>query len=106
MAENQGGNREIRGALAESRRLFFSCALFSMAVNLLMLTGSMALAVTTQFLAARVTTRSGSKTSMLRTSTPRISCSTSRRWTRRSKAARTLSDQSDLFVRHHLSLPP
>ena len=39
MAENQGGNREIRGALAESRRLFFSCALFSMAVNLLMLTG-------------------------------------------------------------------
>ena len=39
MAENQGGNREIRAALAESRRLFLACALFSMAVNLLMLTG-------------------------------------------------------------------
>ncbi len=33
------GGREIRAALAESRRLFVSCGLFSAAVNLLMLTG-------------------------------------------------------------------
>ncbi len=33
------GGREIRAALAESRRLFVSCGLFSVAVNLLMLTG-------------------------------------------------------------------
>ena len=39
MAGNHNGNREIRTALAESRRLFLACALFSMAVNLLMLTG-------------------------------------------------------------------
>ena len=39
MAENSNGNRELRAALAESRRLFAACALFSMAVNLLMLTG-------------------------------------------------------------------
>ena len=39
MAETRSGNREIREALAESRRLFHSCALFSVFVNLLMLTG-------------------------------------------------------------------
>ena len=39
MAESRNGNREIREALAESRRLFLSCALFSVFVNLLMLTG-------------------------------------------------------------------
>ena len=33
------GGKEIRAALAESRRLFVSCGLFSVAVNLLMLTG-------------------------------------------------------------------
>ena len=33
------GGREIRSALAESRRLFVSCGLFSVVVNLLMLTG-------------------------------------------------------------------
>ena len=33
------GDSEIRAALAESRRLFVSCGLFSAAVNLLMLTG-------------------------------------------------------------------
>ena len=39
MAQDGTGNREIRAALAESRRLFVACALFSVAVNLLMLTG-------------------------------------------------------------------
>ena len=39
MAESRNGNREIREALAESRRLFLSCGLFSVFVNLLMLTG-------------------------------------------------------------------
>ena len=39
MAERRYGNREIREALAESRRLFYSCGLFSVFVNLLMLTG-------------------------------------------------------------------
>ena len=39
MAENRNGNREIRAALSESRRLFLSCGLFSVFVNLLMLTG-------------------------------------------------------------------
>ena len=39
MAESRHGNREIREALAESRRLFWSCGLFSVFVNLLMLTG-------------------------------------------------------------------
>ena len=39
MAQSRNGNREIREALAESRRLFYSCALFSVFVNLLMLTG-------------------------------------------------------------------
>ena len=39
MAEGQNGDREIRTALSESRRLFFSCGLFSVFVNLLMLTG-------------------------------------------------------------------
>ena len=39
MAESRYGNREIREALAESRRLFYSCGLFSVFVNLLMLTG-------------------------------------------------------------------
>ena len=39
MAEGRNGNREIRDALAESRRLFWSCGLFSVFVNLLMLTG-------------------------------------------------------------------
>ena len=33
------GGKEIRSALAESRRLFVSCGLFSVVVNLLMLTG-------------------------------------------------------------------
>ena len=37
--ETSGGAREIRDALAESRRLFGACALFSVFVNLLMLTG-------------------------------------------------------------------
>ncbi len=35
----QSGLQEIRAAFAESRRLFIACALFSCAVNLLMLTG-------------------------------------------------------------------
>ena len=39
MADSRQGVREIREALAESRRLFLSCALFSVFVNLLMLTG-------------------------------------------------------------------
>ena len=39
MAESRNGNQEIREALAESRRLFLSCGLFSVFVNLLMLTG-------------------------------------------------------------------
>ena len=39
MAESRTGNREIRAALSESRRLFLSCGLFSVGVNLLMLTG-------------------------------------------------------------------
>ena len=39
MAENRSGGREIRAALSESRRLFLSCGLFSVFVNLLMLTG-------------------------------------------------------------------
>ena len=39
MTENRNGDREIRAALAESRRLFVACGLFSMAVNVLMLTG-------------------------------------------------------------------
>ena len=39
MAENRNGDREIREALSESRRLFLSCGLFSVFVNLLMLTG-------------------------------------------------------------------
>ena len=39
MTENRNGTREIRAALAESRWLFVACALFSMVVNLLMLTG-------------------------------------------------------------------
>ena len=37
--ESRYGGREIRAALVESRRLFVSCGLFSIAVNLLMLTG-------------------------------------------------------------------
>ena len=37
--EDRRGSDEIRAALAESRRLFVSCGLFSVAVNLLMLTG-------------------------------------------------------------------
>ena len=36
---NVAGSREIRAALGESRRLFFSIGLFSVFVNLLMLTG-------------------------------------------------------------------
>ncbi len=36
---DRGGGKEIRSALAESRRLFFSIGLFSAFVNLLMLTG-------------------------------------------------------------------
>ena len=39
MAQDGAGSREIRAALAESRRLFVACALFSVAVNVLMLTG-------------------------------------------------------------------
>ena len=39
MAEGRNGDLEIRDALAESRRLFWSCGLFSVFVNLLMLTG-------------------------------------------------------------------
>ena len=39
MTENRNGDREIRTALAESRRLLVACGLFSMAVNVLMLTG-------------------------------------------------------------------
>ena len=39
MAESPNGDREIREALSESRRLFLSCGLFSVFVNLLMLTG-------------------------------------------------------------------
>ena len=39
MTEKRNGDREIRAALAESRRLFVACAMFSMAVNVLMLTG-------------------------------------------------------------------
>ena len=39
MTESRNGNREIREALSESRRLFLSCGLFSVFVNLLMLTG-------------------------------------------------------------------
>ena len=36
---NAAGGLEIRAALGESRRLFFSIGLFSVFVNLLMLTG-------------------------------------------------------------------
>ena len=39
MTESRSGRREIRAALAESRRLFLSCGFFSVFVNLLMLTG-------------------------------------------------------------------
>ncbi len=39
MADHRHGDREIRTALSESRRLFLSCGLFSVGVNLLMLTG-------------------------------------------------------------------
>ena len=39
MTDNRNGDREIRAALADSRRLFVACGLFSIAVNLLMLTG-------------------------------------------------------------------
>ena len=39
MAESRNGDREIKGALAESRRLFVSVGLFSIFVNILMLTG-------------------------------------------------------------------
>ena len=39
MAESANGNRELRAALGESRRLFVSVGLFSVFVNLLMLTG-------------------------------------------------------------------
>ena len=39
MIEARSGDREIRAALAESRRLFAACGLFSVAVNVLMLTG-------------------------------------------------------------------
>ena len=39
MTESRSGDREIRAALAESRRLFVSVGLFSVFVNLLMLTG-------------------------------------------------------------------
>ena len=39
MADRRHGDREIRMALSESRRLFLSCGLFSVGVNLLMLTG-------------------------------------------------------------------
>ena len=39
MSKSQNGDREIRAALAESRRLFVSVFLFSIFVNLLMLTG-------------------------------------------------------------------
>ena len=39
MSESRKGDREISGALAESRRLFVSVGLFSVFVNALMLTG-------------------------------------------------------------------
>ena len=39
MPEKGNGDREIRAALAESRRLFASVGFFSIFVNLLMLTG-------------------------------------------------------------------
>ncbi|MDE0049384.1 MAG: type I secretion system permease/ATPase [Rhodospirillales bacterium] len=39
MTESRNGDREIKGALAESRRLFVSVGLFSVFVNILMLTG-------------------------------------------------------------------
>ena len=39
MAERRKGDREIRSALAESRRLFVSVGFFSIFVNILMLTG-------------------------------------------------------------------
>ena len=39
MTGKHDGGGEIRAALSESRRLFVSCGLFSVAVNLLMLTG-------------------------------------------------------------------
>ena len=39
MTEGRNGDREIKGALAESRRLFVSVGLFSVFVNILMLTG-------------------------------------------------------------------
>ena len=39
MTESRNGDREIKGALAESRRLFVSVGLFSIFVNILMLTG-------------------------------------------------------------------
>ena len=39
MADPSGGSLEIRAVLSESRRLFAACALFSVFVNLLMLTG-------------------------------------------------------------------
>ena len=39
MAESRYGGPEIRAALSESRWFFISCGLFSVAVNLLMLTG-------------------------------------------------------------------
>lgn len=39
MSESRAGDREIRAALSESRRLFVSCGIFSVFVNLLMLTG-------------------------------------------------------------------
>ena len=39
MTDSRNGDREIRAALADSRRLFLACGMFSVAVNVLMLTG-------------------------------------------------------------------
>ena len=39
MTDSGGSTREIQGVLSESRRLFTACAVFSVFVNLLMLTG-------------------------------------------------------------------
>ena len=39
MTDSRNGDREIRAALADSRRLLLACGMFSVAVNVLMLTG-------------------------------------------------------------------
>ena len=58
MAEHRDGGREILAALSECRRLFLSCGLFSVAVNLPMLIRPYPSSVTSR--ASRTSARTGS----------------------------------------------